>query len=268
MPVRGFLGVVHLAPLPGDPGHRAGDGLVECERRALADAEALAAGGVDGIVVENFGSAPFPKGTAGDRLQPHEVAAMAVLARDIARRFAVAVGVNCLRNDARSAVGIAAVAGLDFVRVNVHTGAYLTDQGIIEGEAAGTLRYRRNLGAEQVEIFADVLVKHAQPLVPLDPAAAVRDCLGRGCADGVIVTGEATGAPVSRDLLASVRDAAGDRPVFLGSGLDPSNAAELAPLADGAIVGTWLKAGGRLDAPVDPERVKQMAAALRTHLRK
>jgi hypothetical protein len=192
---------------------------------------------------------------------------MALLARECSRRFSISVGVNCLRNDAGSALGIAAASGARFIRVNVHTGAYVTDQGVIEGQAHHTLRYRQALGADSVSILADVLVKHAAPLAPLSPTAAVHDCLHRGLADGVIVTGEATGAPVSVELLEEVREAAGPAAVFVGSGMTPERAEALAPLADGAIVGTWLKQGGDVCAPVDPDRVREMAAILGDRLR-
>ena len=148
------------------------------------------------------------------------------------------------------------------MRVNIHCGAYVTDQGLIEGEADETLRYRQSLLARDVRILADVLVKHASPLAPLDARAATADCLHRGLADGVIVTGEATGAPPARSTLEAVRDAAKDAPVLIGSGVTPESARDLAPLADGAIIGTWLKHGGRVEAPVDPARVRDMAAAL------
>lgn len=260
MKVRGLIGVVHLAPLPGDPLH-GGEGFAPAQDHALRDAEALVTGGVDAIILENFGSVPFAKGTAGARIPPHQVATLAILAAEVRRRFELPVGVNCLRNDARSAVGIAAASGASFVRVNVHTGAYVTDQGLIEGEASDTLRYRQELGAADVAVFADVLVKHAKPLVPLEPEAATAECLERGLADGVIVTGSATGAAVDRDLLARVRAAAGERLVLIGSGLTPDNAAELAPLADGAIVGTWLKRDGEVRNPVDADRVRALVQA-------
>ena len=263
--IRGFLGVVHVPAMPGDPAFD-GEGFGAVELHALADAEALVDGGVDGLVIENFGSAPFPKGTEGHRLPPHHTAALAILARECRRRFPVLVGVNCLRNDARSAIGIAAAAGLDFVRINVHTGAYLTDQGVIEGEADRTLRYRRELGAESVAILADVMVKHASPLTPIDPARTVADTLERGLADGVIVTGDATGGEIDAPTLETV-SAASNRPLFLGSGVTPENAPRLAPRADGAIVGTWLKEEGRVDRPVDSARVRELAAILGQHLR-
>lgn len=253
--------MVHLKAMPGDPGYATG-GFEGVERAALADAEALARGGVDGIIVENFGSAPFPKGTEGHRLPPHQVAFLALVVRECIRRSGLPVGVNCLRNDAFSALGIAAATGAAFVRVNVHSGAYVTDQGVIEGEADRSLRYRMALGA-RVELAADILVKHAAPLAPLSPTDAVHDCFDRGLADAVVVSGVATGAPVDESLLREVRAASGARSVLLGSGLTPERIDTLAPLATGAIVGTWLKENGRLHAPVDEARVRQLATAVK-----
>ncbi|MBW2730962.1 MAG: BtpA/SgcQ family protein [Deltaproteobacteria bacterium] len=257
--LRGLIGVIHLPAMPGDPKPITG-GFAEVEKRALIDAEAWAAGGARALIVENFGSAPFWRGDATSRIPPHQVAAMALIVREVASATELPVGVNCLRNDAMAALGIAAAADLDFIRVNVHVGAYITDQGLIQGEAADTLRYRATLAAK-VKIFADVLVKHAAPLGPLDPGVATEECLERGLADGVIVTGEATGAPVSKALLQQVRQASGRAPVYIGSGLTISNAADLAPFADGAIVGTACKEQGDVTRAVDPERVRALVEA-------
>lgn len=233
---------------------------------ALRDAESLATGGVDAIVVENFGSAPFAKGVGERRIPPHQAAAIAIVCADLGAAVDVPIGVNCLRNDARSALGIAAAAGSAFVRVNVHVGAYVTDQGLIEGEADETLRYRQALGAP-IALWADVLVKHASPLAPTTATQAVHDCLHRGLADAVIVTGDATGSPVDHALLSEVRHAAGNASVFLGSGLSEHNAASLAPLADGAIVGTAFKRDGDVRAPVDAVRVRALCELTRPNLR-
>jgi membrane complex biogenesis BtpA family protein len=266
-PTGGVVGVVHLLPLPGDPLAGPGAGFGDAERRALEDAEALVEGGVDGLIVENFGSAPVAKGTEGHRAPPHQVAALALVARALLERFGKPVGVNCLRNDAPAALGVAAAARASFVRVNVHVGAMVTDQGLIEGEAAYTLRYRDSLGARAVAIWADVLVKHAAPLAPLDARQAARDCLERGLADALIVTGAATGEPVALDRLREVAEAAEGAPVWLGSGLTPESAEALAPLAQGAIVGTWFKRGGDVRAPVEVARVRELVASVRRTFR-
>lgn len=252
---KGLIGVVHLQGLPGDPVPGAGGfaGVIEF---ALRDADALAEGGIESVIIENFGSAPFPKGCEGDRLEPHVVAFMALMTLDLRKRFGH-VGVNCLRNDARAAMGIASACGADFIRVNVHTGAYVTDQGVIEGEAAATLRYRQALGSS-VSVVADVLVKHAAPLAPLTATQATHEALDRGHASAVIVSGTGTGQPVDVEVLREVRAAAGDRPVWIGSGYNPDNAADLVPHIDAAIVGTWLKEDGDVSKPVDVKRVRQL----------
>jgi membrane complex biogenesis BtpA family protein len=257
---RGLVAVIHLPAMPGDPAHdgRGSEAVIDHARR---DADAIREGGIDALVIENFGSRPFPKGDARDPIPPHQVALLAIVARELRGAFS-AIGINCLRNDVVSALGIAAATGADFVRVNVHVGAYVTDQGLIEGEAARSLRYRASLGAtSRIAICADVLVKHATPLAPLDPIRATEDTLDRGMADAVVVTGAATGAPADRATLEAVRRAAGDRPVLLGSGLAPDNAASLLALADGAIVGTWIKERGDVRAPVDRERVRRLVSS-------
>lgn len=258
--LHGLVGVVHLPPLPGDPAYREG-GFPRVLDAARRDAESIAQGGADAIIVENFGSAPFPKGTPDQPTPPHAIAAIA-LAVSMCREVSdLPVGVNVLRNDVRSALGIAAAAGASFVRVNVHVGAYVTDQGVIEGRAFETLRYRRSIEADGVEILADVRVKHATPLAATSVATEVEDCLARGGADAVVVSGTGTGKPVSRALLEDVVRAAGKSPVWIGSGLDPDLAVELAPLVNGAIVGTWIKQAGRVDHPVDVARLRALVQA-------
>ncbi len=256
----GLVGVLHLPAMPGDP--PPSQSFERVRQHAARDASRLKQAGFDALIVENFGSSRFPKGCEGDRLPPHQVAALALVVADAIRETGLPVGVNCLRNDAYTAIGIAAATGAAFIRVNVHAGAYVTDQGIIEGEAHTTLRYRTLLGAHDVEIYADVLVKHASPLAPLEPAQATAEVLDRGRADGVIVTGVGTGQPIDGATLGAVRAAAGDRCVLLGSGLTPERCG-LASVADGAIVGTYLKEKGDVLAPVDLERAKRLVDAWR-----
>jgi len=253
-----FLGMVHLAALPS--ARRGGDFEPVLEA-ALADARALAAGGVDGIFVENFNDAPFHRGTRDDPVAPDVPAALAVAARTIRLETGLPVGVNCLRNDAVAAIGAATVAGARWIRVNVLTHCYVTDQGRIDGEAARLAAYAKQIGA-RVQILADVLVKHAVPLAAAPLEVLVRDLIERAGADGVIVSGRRTGAAVDAEQLATVRGLAGDFPVWIGSGLTADNAARLLPLCDGAIVGSSLQvvgADGR--RRVDVARVRQLRAA-------
>ena len=151
------IGVVHLLPLPTSA--RWGGSLTAVIERAEQEATALAAGGVDGIIVENFFDAPFTK----ERVDPAVISAMTLIVDRIKNLVVVPVGINLLRNDSLGAMAIASTINAQFIRVNVLTGIMATDQGLIEGNAHELLRYRRELGAD-VAILADVLVKHARPL--------------------------------------------------------------------------------------------------------
>jgi uncharacterized protein len=182
---RWLIGVVHLLPTPGSP---RGVSMLRLLERARADARALRAGGCHALIVENFGDAPFHK----ERVPAETIAALALALAEV-RELAgeLPVGVNVLRNDARAALGLCAAAGADFLRVNVHTGAMLTDQGLVEGRAADTLRERARL-CPRAALLADVHVKHAAVLggETLEDAAA--DAWERGGADALIVSGRGT----------------------------------------------------------------------------
>src|SRR5262245_48988555 len=252
---RPLFGMVHLAPLPGAP--LFGGSLDAVIDAALADACALRDGGCDGMVFENFGDRPFFK----DHVETETIAALTRVIVEVMREVELPFGVNVLRNDAVAAVGIAAATGALFIRVNVHTGAMLADQGIIEGRAAETLRRRAAL-APDVLIFADHMVKHAAPLGPVDEAQAAKDLRLRGLADAIIISGAETGAEPDAARFTRVREAI-DAPLLVGSGLTESNAAMFAD-ADGAIAGTSVKRDGRVDAPVDAARVARLVAAFRS----
>lgn len=253
---RPLIGVVHLAPLPGSPAAETSVG--EVRDRAVRDARVLADGGMDGVLVENYGDTPYPPEEVG----APTVASMAVITAAVRAAVDVPVGVNVLRNGAESALAAAVAAEAEFVRVNVWTGARLTDQGLIQGVAHRVLRMRRCLEAD-VAVLADVAVKHSAAVTerPLDQEAA--EAVGRGRADGLLVTGSATGLPPDPESLEAVRRAADGRPVLAASGLRPENARRLVAAADGAVVGTALKEGGETSAPVEMARVEALVEAAR-----
>ena len=251
------IGVVHLAPLPTSP--RWKGKLHEVISRAEQEATALAAGGVDGIIIENFFDAPFTK----DCVDPAVVSAMTLIVDRLKGMVMLPIGINVLRNDARSAMAIATCTQVQFIRVNVLTGVMATDQGLIEGKAHELLRYRRELGSE-VAILADVLVKHARPLGTPNLTTAVKDTIERGLADGVILSGWATGSPPTQEDLELASAAAGNTPVFIGSGANWDNISQLMQAANGVIVSSSLKRHGNINETIDPIRVSQFVEAARS----
>jgi hypothetical protein len=254
------IGMLHLPPLPGAARYDAAGGLPGIRDALLRDADALAEGGVDGLMIENFGDVPFYPG----RVPAHTVAVMTALAADVRRHAPnLPLGINVLRNDGLSALAVAAAVGAQFVRVNVLCGARVADQGLLQGIAHDLLRERATLGATDVRIFADVDVKHSAALAPVTIESEVEDTLVRGLADALIVSGAGTGKATDVAHLQRVKRAAGAAPVFVGSGTDERTIADYLPYADGFIVGTAFKRDGRASNPVDIDRVGRLMRVVR-----
>ena len=254
---RPVIGMLHLPALPGAP--RCTQPLADTIDFVLRDADALTAGGVHGLMLENFHDTPFAPG----RVPAHVVAAMTTIAVAVRRRFDLPLGINVLRNDASGALAVAAAADAAFIRVNILCAARVTDQGVIQGDAYTLLRERALLNAAHVKILADVDVKHSSPLGPPRPVEdEVSDLIARGGADGLIVSGPGTGHPTDLEELQRVKRAAGQTPIFVGSGVSAENIAGYATCADGFIVGTSLKWDSLAAQPVDRARVAALLARL------
>lgn len=250
-----IIGMAHLRPLPGSPNSPGFDEVLEY---VLKDAEVLIAGDIDGLIVENFMDSPFfPK-----RVPPHIISSMSLIVWEIKKKFSIPVGVNVLRNDVKAGIAIASVTRAEFVRANVHIGCTVTDQGIIEGEAYKTIRYREFLKS-QVMIFADLAVKHGRPLYDVPITQLAKDTYYRGRADALIITGPETGSEVNLDDIIKVREAVPEAPVIVGSGINPYNVVKLLKYSDAAIVGTYIKKNGVVWNPIDPERVKILMKAVK-----
>ena len=251
--------MVHLGPLPGAPLY---DGDLDAViAAAVVDAGRLTDAGFDAIMIENFGDVPF----FADDVPKATIAAMTRATVAVAARAGVPIGVNVLRNDALGALAVAVATGAAFIRVNVLSGLMYTDQGPIVGRAADVARARLHL-APEVRILADVFVKHATPPPGTTIEQAAKDLAGRGLADGVIVSGAATGSEPAVAAVEAVRSSTGDIPLLIGSGASESNVARLLAVADGVIAGTSIKQEAVTTNPVDPERATAFVKAARRAL--
>ncbi|MGC1122647.1 MAG: BtpA/SgcQ family protein [Candidatus Methanofastidiosia archaeon] len=240
------ISMIHLLPLPGSPLFTDVQSVIH---QAFHDYHALREGGVDGVLIENFGDAPFVK----DVVCPHVITWMTRIAMSL--EIDIPFGINVLRNDAISALAVAHATGAHFIRCNILTGAMVTDQGVIEGKSAEILRYRSLLKCD-AKILADVHVKHAVPLVAQPIERVARDTAYRGLADGLIVTGAETGDPPTSDDVKTVKEAVPGKPLLAGSGITHQNVEPVTKLSDGCIVGKTFKKDGRMENPVDRTRVK------------
>jgi membrane complex biogenesis BtpA family protein len=248
-----IIGMLHVPALPGAPLYKNDlNAITDLMRR---DAAALAEGGVHGLMIENFGDTPFFPGSVPPSVVAHLTALAAMVLREVPQ---LPLGINVLRNDGRSALAVAHAVGAAYIRVNVLTGARVTDQGVIQGIAHDLLRDRKLLGADSIRIFADVDVKHSAPLAARPIQDEVDDTIERGMADAVIVSGAGTGKATDLQHLKNVKSYAGATPVFVGSGINAMTIADYLPHADGFIVGTALKVDGNAANPVDVKRVKEL----------
>jgi membrane complex biogenesis BtpA family protein len=249
-----LIACIHLMPLPGSPCY-AGS-MREVYDTALAEAAIFAQYPIDGLIVENFRDVPFYPHT----LPAETIAALTAVTREVVRVAQLPVGVNALRNDAQAAMAIATATEADFIRVNVHMGTVVSDQGIIEGASHVTLRLRAALHSH-VLIFADAGVKHATPLADRGLATEARDLTERGLVDAIIVSGDYTGAPTSSEDIAIVRQHT-TLPILIGSGATPDNLPHVYEQVDGLIVGSYFKQAGKAENLVEEARVKRFTDTL------
>src|SRR5262245_38976537 len=212
---RALIGVVHTGALPGTPSSNQGiDQIVEA---AVAEARVYASAGFHGVIIENTHDRPYLKGSVG----PEIVAAMAVIGREVRRASVVPLGVQVLAGANDCAMAVALACGASFVRVEGFVFAHVADEGLIESNAGTLLRYRRAIGADRVRVFADIKKKHSAHALTADvnlteTAKAAEFFL----ADGVIVSGIATGQPTDvADVNAVAR--AVSVPTLVGSGITP-----------------------------------------------
>lgn len=258
-PIPDLVGMVHLLPLPGSPSY--GGSMDQVLETAVSDAQILTEAGMPALMVENFGDAPF----FADDVPSETVAALALTASTVAEA-GVPIGVNVLRNDGLAALGIASSVNAGFIRVNVLAGLMHTDQGPIVGRSAEIARKRVAL-CPDVEVWADVMVKHATPPEGLTARQAALDTFERAGADAIVVSGSGTGSEPDMEEAKEVRAAVPEARIVIGSGASASNLPQLIEVADTVIVGSDLKVDGIATNRPDPERTSRfMSKAIESGL--
>jgi uncharacterized protein len=251
---RALIGVLHVAALPGTP--RASEPVAAVIRRAVDEALAYRDAGFSAVIIENMHDRPYLKGRVG----PEITSVMTAVGCEVKRQTGLVLGVQILAGANREALAVAHACGGDFVRAEGFVFAHVADEGLIESCAGELLRYRRAIGAERVLVLADVKKKHSAHAITADVALSETARAAEFfLADGVIVTGVATGMEASA---ADVSDVAGavSIPVLVGSGITPANITRYAP-AHGYIVGSAMKQGGLWSNPLDRDALRAMARA-------
>jgi uncharacterized protein len=254
---RALVGMLHVGPLPGSPRHRPSAGAIDDEvARAVAEADIYRAAGFHGLMIENMFDRPYLRSHVG----PEVVAALAVIGREVRRAVPLPLGVQVLAAANEEAIAVALACGATFVRVEGFVFAHVADEGLVEADAGPLLRYRAAVGAEHVRVFADIKKKHSAHAITADvDVVETAHAAEFALADGVIVTGTATGRAADPAEVNAVAAAVGI-PVLVGSGITPDNVAAFAA-ADGVIVGSAVKQRGDWRLPLDATATKRIADA-------
>jgi len=256
---KALIGMVHVGALPGTPSSD-GRSVSEIAKAAAIEAKLLISNGFDGVIIENMHDTPYLKREVG----PEIVAGMTAAATEVRAAIGddASMGVQVLAGANRAALAVAFAAGAGFIRAEGFVYAAVADEGLLDTADAGPLlRYRSSIGAESVKILCDIKKKHSSHAITADvDLAETARAAEFFRADGVIVTGTATGRPTSVDDVRAVRTAT-SLPLAIGSGTTPQNIREIYEYSDAVIVGSWYKRDGDWKNPPDLERVKQLVAA-------
>ncbi|MGH3117258.1 MAG: BtpA/SgcQ family protein [Gaiellales bacterium] len=251
---RALIGMIHLDALPGTPA--ASQSVEALAQAAVADAEIYQNAGFHGLIIENMSDLPYLKRAVG----PEVVAAMAAIGCELRRAVHLALGFQILAGANREALAVALACGASFIRAEGFVFAHVADEGMLESDAGELLRYRRAIGANAVHVFADVKKKHAAHALTADVGLAETARAAEFfLADGVIVSGSATGRETDPVEVAAVAEAV-TVPTIVGSGVTAGNLGRY-PAADAFIVGSSVKRDGLWSDPLDAKCVDEMARA-------
>lgn len=257
-----IIGAIHFPPLFG---YKDFPGLDIALKNAFDDLKAFEESGVDGIVIENNYDVPHKI-----TVKKETIDMMAYLGKELKKATKIPIGVSVLWNDYKAALFVAQKIGAKFIRVPVFVDKVKTSYGEVFGNPKDVLKYRKKINAENVALFTDIHVKHAELLGKKTIQESAKEAIEAG-SDALIITGKWTGkAPDKKDLIA-VRGAVADFPILIGSGLDESNAKKIFEYANGAITSTSLKKG-RVDSKeenvkswkqrIDKDKVQELVEIL------
>lgn len=250
------IGMIHLDALPGTPKYSGN--VNQIIENAIAEAELYKLAGLQGIMIENMHDVPYLNNSSG----PEITSTMAIIAYEIKKRTNLMVGIQILASANKEALAVASSANLDFIRAEGFVFAHVADEGIIESSAGNLLRYRKQIGAENVMVFTDIKKKHSSHAITSDvsiveTAKAAEFFLS----DGLIITGTSTGAEADVSELSEVKQNS-KLPIIIGSGITAENIDKYYNLADAFIVGSYFKKDGNWENGIDEARVKKLLAKL------
>ena len=204
---------------------------------------------VDGAIVENYDCGYFDENLATEEMAE----TLAAITKAVISNATIPIGLNVLPNDYEKAFQICGETGAKFVQLDHVTGEFVGCRCV----------YSRHLLAVRSRYPDIVLLGGIHPkyyeLVNPDTSIAESAITAKSLTDVIVATGEYTGGETKLNDIRSVKEAIGNHPLIIGSGLSVRNAVVQLSIADGAIVGTAFKRGGvQPGESIDVELVKQL----------
>jgi membrane complex biogenesis BtpA family protein len=251
------IGMCHLRALPDDPDYDESAGMehvIECARKDLA---ALQSGGIDSVMFSNEYSVPYLT-----KVKTVTVAAMARVIGELKSSLTVPFGVNVLW-DGEASIDLAVATGASFVR-EIFSGAYASDFGIWDTDVGSVARHRKHVSGSKVRLFYNIVPESAMYLAPRNIVDIAKSTVFNCRPDALCISGNTAGSQVDDSILSKVKAALPDTFVFANTGLNLSTAERMLGIADGAIVGTFLKKDGYIWNPTDESRVKSFMDKVRS----
>jgi hypothetical protein len=251
-----IIAMCHLGALPGDPLYNAESGMPEVIAWARKDLHALQDGGVDAVMFSNEFSLPYLT-----RVHTVTVACMARIIGELLAEIRVPFGVNVLW-DPSASLDLAAATGAKFVR-EIFSGVYASDFGLWNTSCGEVVRHQHAIGAGNVKLLFNIVPEAAQYLANRDVVSIARSTVFNHRPDALCVSGLIAGSQTDTTVLRQVKDVVPEIPVFANTGVRLDNVAEQLNIADGAVVGTTFKYGGKFENHVDENRVREFMQSVR-----
>jgi hypothetical protein len=247
-----LIAMIHVDALPGTPGNIKSP--KEIISSALNEAHIYKEEGIDCVAIENMHDVPYLNRNIG----PEITSMMAITGNEIKIKLELECGIQILAGANKEALACAHSAGLDFIRTEGFIFAHIADEGMMNSDAGELMRYRKNIGAENVSVFTDIKKKHSSHSITSDTSISETAKAAQFfLSDGVIVSGVGTGQPADLEDVKSVKDVV-EIPVIIGSGLTDNNISKYYAFADAFIVGSFLKENGAWSGKIDKGRVQSI----------
>lgn len=251
VPNKTLIAMVHVPALSGTPKNTKNPNQIIEE--AVNEALLYKSLGIEALCIENMHDVPY----LNQKVGPEITALMSVVAYEIKKQTQLITGIQILAGANGEALAAAHAAQIDFIRAEGFVFSHVADEGLMNSCAGDLLRYRKQIGAENLAIFTDIKKKHSSHAITADVGIQeMAEAAEYFLSDGIIVTGSSTGKPTYINDLEQVRNKI-SLPVIIGSGITQTNLNTYFPLADAFIVGSWFKENGLWSNPIDKQSVEQ-----------